>query len=148
VTARWFASIRLVAALLIVVGLLVSVPPSFGAAEGDHFGLLLHPLLPHAHGSAMSAPTPGDRTSLRDNARALTAVSTSTAVTQAPVIRGQVADGGFRSALSGIVLPTFLAGVLLHLRQIKTAGVWLAHQDWRGPSVPPPRLLVPVVVMY
>lgn len=68
VTARWLAPIRLVAALLIVVGLAVSVPPSFGTVDGDHVGLLLHPLFPHAHGSAESLSSPDDRPAARDAA--------------------------------------------------------------------------------
>jgi hypothetical protein len=145
VTARWVASIRLVAALLIVVGLAVSVPPSFGTAGADHFGLLLHPLFPHVHGSGTSIFMPDDVLTVT-NDRALPSDDVGwTAFDQAPGVRGQVADDGFRSVLSGIVLPTLLAGALLQLSQIRLAVARLAHQDWRGPPAPPPRA-TPVVV--
>lgn len=141
VTARWLAPIRLVAALLIVVGLAVSVPPSFGTVDGDHVGLLLHPLFPHAHGSAESLSSPDDRPAARDAAGSLTADADWRAADQVPGIRGPVADAGFRSALSGIVLPTLLAGVLFHFRQLQVADARRHQQHWRGPPAPPPRAL-------
>ena len=118
----------------------MSVPPSFSASAGDHVGLLLHPLFPHAHGSAATpfvqdgAPRLGDSTSPTSDHEVR-------AIDQVPGLRGQPADEGLRSAVGGIVLPAILAGLLLHLRQLRHAELRLAQQPWRGPPSPPPRRL-------
>ena len=119
----------------------MSVPPSFSASAGDHFGLLLHPLFPHAHGSAATPFVRDDGASLLGDATSLADDHGAATLDQVPGLRGQPADEGFRSAVGGIVLPAILAGLLLHLRQLRHAELRLAQQPWRGPPTPPPRLL-------
>ena len=142
-TARWLASIRLVAALLIVAGLALSVPPSYGSVQGEHFGMLLHPLFPHVHGDAERAFVPD----FAHGAIADAATDDAFAVERTTGIRSHTPEEGFRTTLSGLLLPILLAGIFLQGRQIRFTRTPLADLHWAAPPAPPPRVRTPILVM-
>lgn len=134
-----FGSIYRLAIVLLVVGLSVSVPPSFSSSASDHFGLLLHPLLPHTHGdghadASVTASPDGAAAGQLD-------------LDQQPGLRGQPVEDGFRSGVGGMLVPLLLAGLLLDARRLRHTLLAVPHQDRRAPLAPPPRLLPPLHIV-
>jgi len=132
-TSRRVSLLYLIAALLIVVGLSVSAPPSCWCAPDEHFGMLLHPLFPHVHGDihslsmARGEVQPDDATTLRT-------------VEQAPGISAGASDAGPHDVLTGLLLPLFLAAALLELSRRLLLAELRPEQRALTPPSPPPRL--------
>jgi hypothetical protein len=122
----------LIAALLIVAGLAMTVPPSSSSASDDHFGLILHPLLPHTHG--VSERILASQRTSPENTIAIPRVE------QKPGISGPTADPGGRDAVAGIVLPLLLAGLVIEIARRRTPADLLPEQRTLAPPFPPPRL--------
>jgi hypothetical protein len=102
-------------------------------APDDHFGQLLHPLFPHAHGDS-------HRPIFQDDAR----LAGTAAFDQAPGISAPPVAGSFLDAISGLLLPTLLAAMLLAAsRRIVTAEA-RPEQRALAPPIPPPRQLLAV----
>jgi hypothetical protein len=121
--------------VLIVTGLAVSAPPSCLCASDEHFGLLLHPMVPHAHGAAHQAwqeePAPAD-----DAASAL--------FDQAPGISAQSSDSGARDVIAGMLLPLQVAAMLVEVGRRRFLLEPQPDDRATSPPTPPPRL-VPAV---
>jgi hypothetical protein len=125
-----------IAALLLVAGLAMTVPPSFSAASDDHFGVVLHPLFPHVHGVV-------NRLAVDDGERADLA-SELPRFEQKPGISAPSADSGGRDAVAGIVLPLLLAGLAIEAGRRYLLSDLIPEQRAFAPPLPPPRL--PLVV--
>jgi hypothetical protein len=96
--------------------------------------MLLHPLLPHVHGDV--------RTALLELEEEQSATDSLPAEYQsAPGISAAASDLGFHDSIAGLLLPLFLAAVLLD----SSRRFWQREPrpDQRGiaPPHPPPRLL-------
>lgn len=124
--------------MLIVVGLAISAPPSCWCAPDDHFGLLLHPLLPHAHGDAHAVGLLVD-----DRHGSVDLIGTAT-VDQAPGISAAPSSTATHDAIAGLLLPLLLAAMLLEVA--RRVALTDARPDQRAlaPPIPPPRLLLSV----
>jgi hypothetical protein len=134
-TLRRIAPLHLIAVILIVAGLAVSAPPACLCAPDDHFGLLLHPMFPHAHGAVHQG--------WEAEASAPDSVAPG-AVDQAPGISAQASDGGARDAIAGPLLPLLLAALFVEIGRRIYLNQPPPHGRTTSPPTPPPRL-VPAV---
>ena len=131
-TSRRVPLSYLFAALLVVAGLAMSAPPTCVCAPNEHFGLLLHPLFPHSHGAAhalgvwQEEPSDGQQT--------------ATIVEQVPGISAGTADTLGYDVLSGVILPLFLAAVLLGASRRIVLADLRPEQRTSAPPSPPPRI--------
>ncbi len=113
----------------------MSAPPSCVCIPDDHFGLLLHPLLPHAHGDAHASGPISDL--MTGSADPLGMAS----VDQAPGISAAASSNGAHDAIAGLLLPLVLAASLLEAaRRILLTDARPAQRALAPPS-PPPRLV-------
>jgi hypothetical protein len=135
-TGRTGAPLHVIAALLIVAGLAISAPPSCWCVPGDHFGLLLHPLVPHAHGAAHGPDLPGD-----EGASAGSPTDVMTA-DQAPGISAPTSVLGAHDALAGLLLPVVLAASVLGVSRRARIADLQPEQRALAPPIPPPRLVL------
>jgi hypothetical protein len=135
-TGRTGAPLHVIAALLIVAGLAISAPPSCWCVPGDHFGLLLHPLVPHAHGAAHGSDLRGD-----EGAPDGTSADVMMA-DQAPGISAPTSVLVPHDALVGLLLPHFLAAILLGARRRARIADLQPEQRALAPPIPPPRLVL------
>jgi hypothetical protein len=132
-TSRRIPLLYLIAAVLIVVGLSVSVPPSCVCAPDDHFGMLLHPLFPHVHGDAHEIEL---REDIFHNDEDDSSVRT---VDQAPGISAGASDSGLHDVVTGLLLPLFLSAALLEFGRRLTHVDLSPAQQFVQPPSPPPR---------
>jgi hypothetical protein len=100
-------------------------------APDDHFGLVLHPLFPHAHGDAHATGPMTDDVDLRS-------------VNQAPGISAASSASGAHDAIAGLLLPLVLAAALLDAARRIALTDARPEQRSLAPPSPPPRL-VPAV---
>ena len=104
-------------------------------APDDHFGLLLHPLFPHAHGDAhASGPLADAMTGIAD-------LAGTAQVDQAPGISAAASSNAAHDAIAGLLLPLLLAALMLEAtRRIPLTEL---HPEQRAlaPPIPPPRLV-------
>ena len=133
VTARHFGPMSLVAALLIVVGLASSAPPTYGTTSGDHFGLLLHPIFLHSHGDGHTSSNHARE--LPPEAEAVTMLDGE----QSPSIQSQPVENGGRVMVGGMVPPLALRTPTLNVMWQHHELAWLLQQDGYAPLTPPPR---------
>jgi hypothetical protein len=126
------STLHLLAALFIVIGLAVSVPPSCWCVRDDHFGVLLHPLFPHRHADDHGAYEP--------ESDALANISHEVE-RQAPGISAPLGATGIWDISGGeILLPSLLAlGLLMTTRFLRTRAASL-DQVVLAPLTPPPRV--------
>jgi hypothetical protein len=118
---------------LIVAGLAMTVPPSCVCGPDDHFGMLLHPLFPHVHGAPHTLVTRSDD-SQADASTDLRAAQ------QAPGISAGTSDVGGRDAVTGLLLPLFLAAALLEASRRLRLHEPAPEQRMLAPPLPPPRI--------
>jgi hypothetical protein len=137
-TGRTGTPLHVIAALLIVAGLAISAPPSCWCMPGDHFGLLLHPLVPHAHGAAHGTDLASDEAA---PAGSLTDVMMAD---QAPGISAPTSVLGAHDAVAGLLLPLLLAAIMLEASRRARIADPRPEQRALAPPIPPPRL-VPLV---
>jgi hypothetical protein len=130
-TSRRLPLSYLFAALLVVAGLAMSAPPSCVCAPNEHFGLLLHPLFPHLHGAAHALGVWQEDATESQQA--------TQAVEQAPGISAGTADTLAYDALSGVILPLFLAAALLEASRRIVLTERRPEQRASAPPSPPPR---------
>jgi hypothetical protein len=123
----------LIVALLIVAGAAASAPPSGRSASGDHFGLLLHPLFPHAHGLSRAMPP------WSDEERSAADPGGAKTVDQAPGISAGTSEAGARDALAGMLLPLLLAAAAIELTRRRPSTERAPAQRALAPPTPPPR---------
>jgi hypothetical protein len=120
--------------LLIVAGLAISAPPSGVHTPDDHFGLLLHPLFPHAHGDSHTSGPLADTTADGADLRGARAID------QAHGISAATASSGAHDAVAGLLLPLLLAAVLLKATRRPSLDDLSPEQRALAPPIPPPRL--------
>ena len=101
----------------------------------DHFGLLLHPLLPHAHGYAHAA---GPFADIMTGGVDLVGAAS---VDQAPGISAAASSNGAHDAIAGLLLPLLLAALLLDAARRLALTDLRPEQRALAPPLPPPRLL-------
>lgn len=121
------------AAVLIVAGLAMTVPPACVCSPDDHFGMLLHPLFPHVHG------VPHSTFSLQDDPEADVPVDVR-ADRRAPGISAGASDVGGRDAVTGLLLPLVLAATLLEVSRRLLLHEPRPEQRMLAPPLPPPRI--------
>jgi hypothetical protein len=126
--------INLLAAMLVVVGLAVSVPASAGSA-GDHAGMLIHPLFPHHHGDSHS-PFVWDSYD--------ESISSASSALEAPMVMIAAPQPDLSApglAGSEVVLPALLGLLIFEASRLRGAGPPLPARHLAGPAPPPPRLI-------
>jgi len=126
------STLHVLAALFIVIGLAVSVPPSCWCVSDDHFGMLLHPLFPHHHAD--------DHRSFEDDSESLASVQRELP-SRTPGLSAPWGESGFRDIVGGeMLLPSLLAlGLLMTARFLRTRATPL-DQVVLAPLTPPPRV--------
>jgi hypothetical protein len=122
--------------LLIVVGLAISAPPSCVCSPDDHFGVLLHPLFPHAHGTSHVAGWWGIDETTGD------ALVTGTSMSQAPAISASASTDVTHDSIAGLLLPLSLAAMLLGLSSRRALFEPRPEQRALAPPIPPPRVIL------
>jgi hypothetical protein len=127
--------IHLIAALLIVAGLAISAPPTCWCAPDEHFGVLLHPLFPHAHGPAHTTA------SQQEDVLSATEVSRAASAVEAPAMSALTSDTGARDAVAGLLLPLLLAAMLVEISRRQPRVEPRPDERAVAPPTPPPRLL-------
>jgi hypothetical protein len=129
---------HLIAALLVVLGLALSVPASCWCSTGDHVGMLIHPLFPHHHGDA-HGPWVDDTL----DGTAATSGDTSALDVPLLLIGTSVPDAGGRGLAGGeIALPALLAMLLLTARRLRAGDSPSSVQFVLAPTSPPPRVVL------
>lgn len=114
----------------------MTAPPTGSAAPDDHFGLILHPLFPHAHGHAGLV--------ISDENQGSDLAVNAPFVGQSPGISASGVDSGGRDVVAGIVLPLLLAGLLMGVSRRRHSAELLPEQRTLAPPFPPPRLALRV----
>lgn len=129
--------LNLLAAMLIVVGLAVSVPASAGFS-GDHAGMLIHPLFPHHHRDS-HAPFIWDSYDEPSDA-----IMRASSALEAPLVMLAAPQPDLSApGLAGgeVVLPALLGLLIFAASRLGAAGPPLTKQHLAGPAPPPPRLI-------
>jgi hypothetical protein len=121
--------------VLIVAGLAMTTPPSCVCGPEDHFGMLLHPLLPHVHGD------PHTIVARLDDPQADLSMDLR-AAHQAPGISAATSDVGGRDAVTGLLLPLLLSAALLEGSRRLLLHEREPEQRMLAPPLPPPRISV------
>ena len=106
----------------------MSAPPSCVCATDDHFGVLLHPLFPHAHAAGPLA-----------EAMAHGEEPLGLAADQAPGISAAASTSGAHDAIAGLLLPLVLAAILLEAARRVALTDARPEQHALAPPLPPPR---------
>ena len=128
---------RLAAAVLVVLGLAVSAPPAIGGMPGDHFGVLVHPILPHEHGNGHTFTADDAITNLASHDPASSEVAPGWSV--------PLASSGAREAAAGVVLPFVLAATLFDVSRRRQLFEPSLVGRLVSPPTPPPRVLTSIV---
>jgi hypothetical protein len=129
--------LNVLAAILVVVGLAVSVPASSGSSA-VHDGMLIHPFFPHHHGDA-HAPFVWDL--YDDPAGAATSVTSAFEAPMVMMAAPQPDLSGAGLAGGEIVLPGLLGLLIFAASRLRRTGPPLPQQHVAGPAPPPPRLI-------
>jgi hypothetical protein len=120
--------------VLIVAGLAISAPPSCWCAPDEHFGLLLHPLLPHAHGDAHASGPLTERVTGGFELHGRLSVDPAPGISAAP------SSSGAHDAIAGLLLPLLLAAMVLETTRRLALADARPEQRALAPPYPPPRL--------
>ena len=113
----------------------MSTPPSCWCAPDDHFGLLLHPLLPHGHGDAHVV------TDVADLEAGGLDLGTAPSVDEAPGLSAATSNAGPHDAIAGLLLPLVLAAALLDAARRISLTDLQPEQRALAPPIPPPRVI-------
>ena len=103
-------------------------------APDDHFGLLLHPLFPHAHGDAHASGP------LADTVTGIADLVVAAQVDQAPGISAAASNNAAHDAIAGLLLPLLLAALMLEAARRIALTDLRPEQRALAPPLPPPRL--------
>ena len=107
----------------------MTAPPTCVCSPDDHFGMLLHPLFPHVHGEPHASLAGADE-----------AQTDVRSAQQAPGISAGSTDVGGRDAVTGLLVPLFLAAALLEVSRRLLLHEPRPEQRMLAPPSPPPRI--------